>query len=232
MKKHLLAIDEGTTGTTAVLMDTELNLVGESSVDFPQHFPKPGWVEHDPNEIWKAVRESVVAVLKKSGVDGKSISAIGITNQRETICFWDKKTGETLANAIVWQDRRTTEICESLKKKSLEEKFRKSTGLLLDPYFSGTKAAWAIENWPAVGKAAREGRLAAGTIDSFLVAKLTGNPDHVTEPSNASRTLAFHLEKRIFDDDLCKFLGVPKAIWPRVEPSNGKFGVTRSYNLI
>lgn len=232
MKKHLLAIDEGTTGTTAMLMDTDLNLVAEASVDFPQHFPKPGWVEHDLNEIWKAVGESVAAALKKSGIDPKSIAAIGITNQRETVCFWDKKTGETLANAIVWQDRRTAELCDALKKQSLEEMFRKSTGLLLDPYFSGTKAAWAISNWPNVGKAAKEGRLACGTIDSFLVAKLTGNPDHVTEPSNASRTLAFHLEKRVFDESLCAALGIPKAIWPRVEASNGKFGVTKGVGFL
>ena len=232
MKKHLLAIDEGTTGTTAVLMDTDLNLVAEASVDFSQHFPKPGWVEHDPKEIWKAVGESVAAALKKSGIDPKSIAAIGITNQRETLAFWDKRTGETLANAIVWQDRRTAELCDALKKQSLEEMFRKSTGLLLDPYFSGTKAAWAIANWPNVGKAAKEGRLACGTIDSFLVAKLTGNPDHVTEPSNASRTLAFHLEKRVFDESLCAALGIPKAIWPRVEASNGKFGVTKGVGFL
>lgn len=232
MKKYLLAIDEGTTGTTALLMDTELNVVAEASVDFPQHFPKPGWVEHDPKEIWKAVGESVTAALKKSGVDSKAIAAIGITNQRETLCFWDKKTGETLANAIVWQDRRSADLCESLKKQSLEAVFQKATGLLLDPYFSGTKAAWAIQNWPAVGKAAKEGRLAAGTIDSFLVAKLTGNPDHVTEPSNASRTLAFHLEKRVFDESLCDALGVPLGIWPRIEASNGKFGLTKGLGFL
>ncbi len=232
MKNYLLAIDEGTTGTTAVLMDTELNLVAEASVDFPQHFPKPGWVEHDPKEIWKAVGESVTAALKKAGVSGSAIAAIGITNQRETTCFWDRKTGETLANAIVWQDRRTAEFCDSLKKQSLEKMFQKATGLLLDPYFAGTKVVWAIQNWPAVGKAAKEGRLAAGTIDSFLVAKLTGNPDPVTEPSNASRTLAFHLEKRLFDESLCSALGIPKAVWGRVEPSNGKFGVTKGAGFL
>lgn len=232
MKTYLLAIDEGTTGTTALIMDTDLNLVAEASVDFPQHFPKPGWVEHDPNEIWKAVGECVTSAVKKSGVEMNAIAAIGITNQRETLCFWDKKTGESLANAIVWQDRRSAEICESLKSRSLESLFQQSTGLLLDPYFSGTKAAWAIRNWPAVGKAAQEGRLAAGTVDSFLVAKLTGNPDHVTEPSNASRTLAFHLEKRVFDESLCKALGIPIEIWPRIVASNGKFGVTKGAGFV
>lgn len=232
MKTYLLAIDEGTTGTTAVIMDSELNLIAESSVDFPQHFPKPGWVEHDPKEIWKAVGESVTAAIKKSGIDGKSISAIGITNQRETVCFWDKKTGETLGNAIVWQDRRTADLCESLKKQSLEKVFQRATGLLLDPYFSGTKAAWAISNWGPVGKAAKEDRLAVGTIDSFLVMKLTGGAVHVTEPSNASRTLAFHLEKRKFDESLCSALGVSKSIWPEVKPSSGKFAVTRGAGFL
>jgi glycerol kinase len=232
MKKYLLAIDEGTTGTTAILMDGNLNLFSEASVDFPQHFPKPGWVEHDPKEIWKAVGESVTAALKKSGIDAKSIAAIGITNQRETLCFWDKKTGDTLANAIVWQDRRTAEFCESLKKQSLEGVFQKATGLLLDPYFSGTKAAWAIRHWPAVEKAAKEGRLAVGTIDSFLVAKLTSNAEHVTEPSNASRTLAFHLEKRKFDESLCSALGIPLAIWPEVRASNALFGKTKGVGFL
>ncbi len=232
MKTYLLAIDEGTTGTTAVIMDNELNLVAESSIEFPQHFSKPGWVEHDPKEIWKAVGESIVSALKGAGIDAKQISAIGITNQRETLCFWDKKTGETLSNAIVWQDRRTADICDSLKNQSLEEVFRKSTGLLLDPYFSGTKAAWAITNWPNVGKAAREGRLAVGTIDSYLVSKLTGGAVHVTEPSNASRTLAFHLEKRKFDESLCKALGIPVEIWPEVKPSTGVFGKTKGVGFL
>jgi glycerol kinase len=232
MKKYLLAIDEGTTGTTAILMDGDLNLVSEASVDFPQHFPKPGWVEHDPKEIWKAVGESVTAAVKKAGIDAKSIAAIGITNQRETLCFWDKKTGETLSNAIVWQDRRTAEFCDSLKKQSLEGVFQKATGLLLDPYFSGTKAAWAIRHWPAVEKAAKEGRLAVGTIDSFLVAKLTANAEHVTEPSNASRTLAFHLEKRKFDESLCSALGIPLGIWPEVRASNALFGKTKGVGFL
>jgi glycerol kinase len=232
MTKYILAIDEGTTGTTAVLMDTALNLVAEASVDFPQHFPKPGWVEHDPNEIWKAVSESVSLALAKSGIAPKEISAIGITNQRETVCFWDRKTGESLGNAIVWQDRRTAAFCDRLKEQALEDYFQKETGLLLDPYFSGTKVAWAIENWPSVGKAAKDGRLAVGTIDSFLVSRLTGNPEAVTEPSNASRTLAFHLKKREFDESLCKALGISKTIWPRVEPSNGKFGTTKGLGFL
>lgn len=232
MKQYLLAIDEGTTGTTAVIMDQDLHFIAETSIDFPQHFPKPGWVEHDLTEIWTAVGESIEAAVKKSGIDPKKIAAIGITNQRETICFWDKQTGETLGNAIVWQDRRTAELCEALKNQALEEVFRKATGLLLDPYFSGTKAAWAIRNWPKVGAAAKSERLAAGTIDSFLVMKLTGNLDPVTEPSNASRTLCFHLEKRMFDESLCAALGVPKSIWPRVQPSTSLFGKTKGLSFL
>lgn len=232
MKTYLLAIDEGTTGTTAVIMDSNLNLVAESSIDFPQHFPKPGWVEHNPKEIWRAVGESVTAALKKAGIEGTSLSAIGITNQRETLCFWDKITGESFANAIVWQDRRTADLCEALKKQSLEAMFQKTTGLLLDPYFSGTKAAWAIQNWPNVAKAAAQDRLAVGTIDSFLVAKLTSGTEHVTEPSNASRTLAFHLQHRRFDESLCSALGIPKSIWPEVRPSTGFFGKTKGVGFL
>ncbi len=232
MKPFLLAIDEGTTGTTAILMDSELNLIAEASLDFPQIFPKPGWVEHDPEEIWSAVGKTVEAVLEKSGVDAHSIAAIGITNQRETLCFWDRTSGEALGNAIVWQDRRTAELCESLKKQSLEGVFQKATGLLLDPYFSGTKAAWAIQNWPRVATASKAGRLAVGTIDSYLVAKLTGFAAHVTEPSNASRTLCFHLEQRRFDETLCDALGIPKSIWPSVQPSTGLFGKTQGVSFL
>lgn len=228
--KTILAIDEGTTGTTAVLMDEHLNLLAEASVDFEQHFPKPGWVEHDPNQIWSAVRQTILEIGKKA--DLKSISAIGITNQRETVCFWDKKTAKPLSNAIVWQDRRTAVECDKLKKKNLEKKFQKETGLLLDPYFSGTKVAWALKNWQPVKEAHLRKTLAVGTIDSFLVAKLTSGDAHVTEPSNASRTLCFHLTKHVWDKTLCKALGVPLEIWPEVKPSTGFFGKTRGLDFL
>lgn len=223
--EYLLAIDQGTTGTTALLMDRQLGKKAEASVDFAQHFPQPGWVEHDLNEIWASVLKTVQEVTQ--GVDPKKILAIGITNQRETLCFWDKTTGEPLAKALVWQDRRTAEFCESLKKKGLEPLFQEKTGLLIDPYFSGTKAAWSLENIPAIKAAVRAGKLAAGTIDSFLIAKLSGGKAHVTEPSNASRTLCFHLTDHKFDAELCKELDVPIEIWPEVRPSTGKFAVTR-----
>ena len=228
--KTILAIDEGTTGTTAVLMDETLNLIAEASVDFEQHFPKPGWVEHDPNQIWDAVKKTILDLSKKA--DLKTVAAIGITNQRETICFWDKKTSKPLSNAIVWQDRRTADICAQLKKKNLEKKFQKQTGLLLDPYFSGTKIAWAIKNWPAVKTAFKNKTLAVGTIDSFLVAKLTSGESHVTEPSNASRTLCFHISKHIWDKSLCKDLGVPLEILPKVLPSTSVFGKTKGLDFL
>jgi glycerol kinase len=224
---YILAIDEGTTGVTALLVDTELNRVAEAAIDFEQHFPKPGWVEHDLDDIWTAVVQSVREVVKH--VDPRKIVAIGITNQRETICFWDRSTAEPLARAIVWQDRRTAEMCEQLRSKGTEPFFQEATGLLIDPYFSGTKVAWALKNWDPVKNAQKEGRLAVGTIDSFLIAKMSGASVHATEPSNASRTLAFHLTKHKWDADLCSALGIPTDIWPEVLPSTGTFALTRGF---
>jgi len=225
---YILAIDQGTTGTTALLMDLELNRIAEANVDFEQHFPKPGWVEHDLEDIWSTVVQTVRQVTKH--IDPRKIAAIGITNQRETLCFWDKSTSEPLARAIVWQDRRTSEFCDGLKARGLEPFFQNETGLLVDPYFSGTKAAWALKNWGHVSTAHKAGRLAAGTIDSYLMARLSGGAVHITEPSNASRTLCFHLTKHKFDPDLCAALGVPLDIWPEVAPSVGTFAVTRGFD--
>src|SRR4051812_25055364 len=165
--EYILAIDQGTTSTSALLMDCDLNYIAEASVDFEQYFPKPGWVEHDLGDIWTTVLQTVREVTKH--VDPRKIAAIGITNQRETICFWDRSTGEPLSHAIVWQDRRTSEMCEQLRAKGTEPFFQENTGLLIDPYFSGTKVAWALKNWPEVKAAQKEGRLAVGTIDSFLI---------------------------------------------------------------
>jgi glycerol kinase len=225
--QYILAIDQGTTGTTSILMDTELNRVAEASVDFEQHFPKPGWVEHDLGDIWTTVVQTVREVTRH--VDPRRIAAIGLTNQRETLCFWDRRSGEPIARAIVWQDRRTAELCEQLRKKGTEPFFQDATGLLIDPYFSGTKAAWALKNWSHVKEAHQAGRLLMGTIDSFLIARITGNAVHATEPSNASRTLAFHLTKHRWDPDLCATLGVPLDCWPEIRPSTGIFGLTRSF---
>ena len=220
----ILAIDQGTTGTTALLMDQKLGRVAEASIDFEQHFPKPGWVEHDLEDVWSTVLQTIREVTQHQ--DLRKIVAIGITNQRETICFWDRKTGQPLARAIVWQDRRTAQQCEELKSKGMESFFQDSTGLLLDPYFSGTKVAWAIQNWEPVRKANEQGRLCVGTIDSYLIARLSGASVHATEPSNASRTLCFDIKKLEFGSDLCRALGLSKEIWPEVLPSTGTFAVT------
>ena len=203
---YILAIDQGTTGSTALLMNHDLEVVAEASQDFPQHFPKPGWVEHDLEDIWASVVATVGKVIQN--IDAKKIAAIGITNQRETLCLWDKKTQAPLARAIVWQDRRTSEMCDQLRAKGLERFFQDNTGLQVDPYFSGTKAAWAFKNWSDVKTAHKEGRLAAGTIDSFLLARLTGGV-HATEPSNASRTLCFHLTRHTWYNELATALGLP-----------------------
>jgi glycerol kinase len=220
----ILAIDQGTTGTTALLMDRGLNRVSEASIDFEQHFPKPGWVEHDLEDIWSTVLQTIREVTQHQ--DLRKIAAIGITNQRETLCFWDRKTGQPLARALVWQDRRTAPQCDDLKAKGLEPFFQDTTGLLLDPYFSGTKAAWAIAHWPELKKAQDQGRLCAGTIDSYLIARLSKAAVHATEPSNASRTLCFDIRKLEFSTDLCRALGISKDIWPEVLPSTGTFAVT------
>jgi len=225
--EYLLAIDQGTTGTTALIVDRDLNKIADASVDFEQSFPKPGWVEHDLEAIWKTVIQTVGEVTKK--VDPKRIVAIGITNQRETVCFWDRKTSKPLAPAIVWQDRRTAKFCEDLKKQGKESIFQDKTGLVLDPYFSGTKVAWAINNWDDVKKALKQGCLAAGTIDSFLVAKLSDGEAHVTEPSNASRTLCFNLTDHVWDSELCATLGIPTTIWPEIKPSLTSLAVTKNF---
>lgn len=226
--EYILAIDQGTTGTTALLMDSGLNRIAEASVDFEQHFPKPGWVEHDLEDIWSAVNQTVREVTKY--IDVRKIVSIGITNQRETICFWDREDSRPLGRAIVWQDRRTAELCDQLKKKGTEPFFQDNTGLILDPYFSGTKVAWALKNWDDVKTAHKAGRLAVGTVDSYLIWKISGGTVHCTEPSNASRTLAFNLTKHKWDSDLCTALGVPMDIWPEIRPSVGTFALSRGFS--
>jgi glycerol kinase len=230
MSQYILAIDEGTTGVKALVMDGSLKVISEKSVSFEQHFPQPGWVEHDLIQIWHAVEESVRAVV--SGIDPKKIAAIGITNQRETICFWDKKTVEPLAKAIVWQDRRTADRCKELKERNFETTVQEKTGLLLDPYFSSTKIEWMLKNNQVVSKAASQQTLAVGTIDSFLLAKLTGGAVHATEASNASRTMLFHLKNQLWDAELMKVFGVTDSMLPRVQPSFSKFGTTQGLSFL
>ena len=227
MRDLILAIDQGTTGSTALLVNKNLKVLASHNVEFRQIFPKPGWVEHDLDDIWAATIKAIKGVLSKSKSYAKNIAAIGITNQRETACFWSKKTGDPLHHAIVWQDRRTADLCEKLKHDGHEPVVNQRTGLLLDPYFSGSKIQWALENIPRVKSAASHGDCSFGTIDSYLVHRLTGGAAHVTEPSNASRTLLFNIETLDWDDDLLKLFKVPRALLPNVLDSTDLFGKTK-----
>lgn len=226
MKKYVLAIDQGTTGTTAIIWDEASRPVARSSREHKQYYPVPGWVEHDLKEIWHNVMALTGEVLEKANLKAGDLASLGITNQRETLAFWDKKSGEPLSRAIVWQCRRTAKMCDQLKKEGFEKMVRAKTGLLLDPYFSGTKLRWALENLPAVKGAAREGRLACGTIDSYLLFKLTGGQVFATDYSNASRTLLYNINTLQWDADLLDLFKVPEEVLPAVKPSSTFFGET------
>lgn len=232
MTDYILAIDQGTTGSTALLVGHDLCVHGQHTVDFPQHFPRPGWVEHDPEEIWASVREAVVTLLAASGTASGQIAAIGITNQRETTLLWERAGGKPVANAIVWQCRRSADICQRLKQAGLESHYRSHTGLVLDPYFSGTKLSWLFEQEAGLRRRSANGELAFGTVDSFLVWRLTGGTCHVSDVSNASRTLMMNLDSLSWDDTLLEPLGVPRAILPRIIPSSGVCGRTRGLGFL
>ncbi|EHN10760.1 Glycerol kinase [Patulibacter medicamentivorans] len=221
----ILAIDQGTTGTTCFVVDGEGELIGRGYREFAQHFPQPGWVEHDAAEIWAVTREVALEACDDAGVDTADLRAIGITNQRETICVWDPATGEPLHRAIVWQDRRTAGICDRLREQGHEPLIRERTGLVLDPYFSGTKIAWLLEHAPELRERALRGTAVFGTIDSWLLFQLTG--EHVTDPSNASRTMLYRLDTGTWDEELCELLGVPPRALPEIRPSIGGFGTVR-----
>ncbi len=225
--RHVIAIDQGTTGSTVLVLDETLRLVGRGYREFAQHYPEPGWVEHEPDEIWASVVDALGQALAQAAVPAGSIAAIGITNQRETTVVWDRKSGKAVHRAIVWQDRRTADDCAALKKAGHENNVRARTGLTLDPYFSGTKIAWMLRHDPAVATAARHGELAFGTIDSYLLWRLTGGAVHATDVSNASRTLLFDLHTRAWSDELCALLGVERKLLPEVVPSAGVCGKTR-----
>lgn len=225
MKKYILSIDQGTTGSRAVVYEREGRQVASAYQEFPQYFPKPGWVEHNPEEIWRSVDNSIQNVLKK--IPPHSIAAIGITNQRETTVIWDRETGRPVYNAIVWQCRRTAGRCEELKKKKGEaEFFRKRTGLPIDAYFSATKIEWILENVPGALKRAQQGRLLFGTTDSWILWKLTGGSVHATDYTNASRTMLFNIKKLEWDNAVLKKFRIPKQILPRVKQSSSFFGKT------
>jgi glycerol kinase len=218
----LLAIDQGTTGTTCLVFDLEGELIGRAYREFEQHFPRPGWVEHDAAEIWDVSHAVADEALDDAGVDRDELEAIGITNQRETVVCWDPSTGEPLHHALVWQDRRTAGRCDELREAGEEDRIRERTGLVLDPYFSATKIEWLLRNVDGLEQRAREGRAVFGTIDSWLLFKLTG--EHVTDPSNASRTLLYDIKENRWDAELLDLFGVPERSLPEVRPSCGELG--------
>ncbi len=222
--KYILAVDQGTTSSRAILFNEKGEIVGLRQKEFTQHFPKSGWVEHDPEEIWSTQSEVIRSVVTDSGVSAKDIAAIGITNQRETAVVWDAETGEPIYNAIVWQDKRTSDYCEELKSKNLEDKIREKTGLVIDSYFSGTKVNWILENVSGARERAKAGKLRFGTIDTWLIWKMTGGEKHVTDYTNASRTLMYNIRKREWDQDLLNELKVPQSMLPEVCPSSFHFG--------
>jgi glycerol kinase len=223
--QHVLAIDQGTTSTRAIVFDASGRPVASAQKELPQIFPQPGWVEHDPEEIWRATVEVCRGALEKAGLDARALSGIGITNQRETTVVWDRATGKPVHNAIVWQDRRTAGLCAELKRAGHEKLFSERTGLLLDPYFCGTKIAWILENVAGARAAADKGALAVGTIESFLLWRLTGGKVHASDATNASRTLLLDIRKGAWDAELCRLLGVPPAMLPQVVDCAGEFGV-------
>jgi len=223
--KFILAIDQGTTGSRAILYDKKGNRVASAYREFRQYFPKPGWVEHDPEEIWYSVRSTVRSVLKKAGKN--SVAAIGITNQRETTVLWDRKTGKPVYNAIVWQCRRTADRCYSLMRSKGKRAFiKKRTGLPIDAYFSATKIEWIMKNVPGVYVKAKKGRIAFGTADAWILWKLTGGKVHATDYTNASRTMLFNINDLRWDKDIMRLFGVPLSILPEVKNSSGLFGYT------
>lgn len=226
MTHYVVAIDQGTTGTKAVVLDRQLRIRGMASQEFTQYYPKPGWVEHEPEEIWQTCQKALARALRAAKVTPHDIAAIGITNQRETSVLWNKKTGKPVYRAIVWQDRRSADVCKKLKEEGVEEIFQKKTGLLLDPYFSGTKVAWLLQHVKGLREKAQTGEIVFGTIDSWLVYKLTGGEIHVTDVSNASRTLLLNLNTLNWDAELLKILGIPREMLPEVRSSSEVYGTT------
>ncbi len=227
MGRFVLAIDQGTTGSTVALMDARGKLRASVNFEFPQIYPRPGWVEHQPADIWSSVEKGIRSLLRRKVCKPGDIAAIGITNQRETALLWNRTSGEALNNAIVWQCRRTTDFCEALKAAGHEKLIRRKTGLVLDPYFSGSKFRWLLQHTPGIPRLLKSGRVAAGTIDSYLIWKLTGGDAHVTDVSNASRTSLMNLKSGRWDDQLLQLFEVPGSILPQIVPSSGIMGHTR-----
>ena len=224
--KYILALDQGTTSSRAMVFDHSGSVVALAQKEFRQIFPKPGWVEHDATEIWATQLHTATEALGKAGLTATDIAAIGITNQRETTVVWDRESGEPVHHAIVWQDRRTAARCDQLKARGLAPMIKRKTGLVVDAYFSGTKLEWILRNVPGAGAKAKAGKLAFGTVDSWLIWNLTGGRVHVTDPSNASRTMLFNLRTGDWDDELLKLFGVPRSVLPAVGSSSEVYGET------
>ncbi|NVC93775.1 glycerol kinase GlpK [Vibrio natriegens] len=225
-QKYIVALDQGTTSSRAVILDHDANIVGVSQREFTQIYPQAGWVEHDPMEIWATQSSTLVEALAKSGIRSDQLAAIGITNQRETTIVWNKETGKPVYNAIVWQCRRTAEICEDLKRRGLEDYVRDNTGLVLDPYFSGTKVKWILDNVEGAREDAESGKLLFGTVDTWLVWKMTQGRVHVTDYTNASRTMLFNINDLCWDQKLLDELGIPASMMPEVKRSSEVYGQT------
>ncbi|SER10448.1 glycerol kinase GlpK [Piscibacillus halophilus] len=231
MEQYILSLDQGTTSSRAILFNKNGEIVDMAQQEFEQFFPKPGWVEHDANEIWNSILNCIAEVLRKAEISPANIAGIGITNQRETTVVWDRHTGNPIYRAIVWQSRQTEEICHELREQNYNEIFKEKTGLLLDPYFSGTKVKWILDHVDGAREKAQNGDLKFGTIDSWLVYKLTGGKQHVTDYSNASRTLMFNIYNLEWDDELLDILSIPKTMLPEVRQSSEVYGYTVDYHF-
>ncbi|HXA14293.1 MAG TPA: FGGY family carbohydrate kinase, partial [Opitutaceae bacterium] len=224
MPRFVLALDQGTTSSRAIVFDRKGRPCARAQQEFAQHFPRPGWVEHDPRDLWETTRRTAELAVRRAGLARRDLAAIGLTNQRETTLLWDRATGRPLAPAIVWQDRRTAAFCAELKQRKLEPLFRERTGLVLDPYFSGTKLTWLLDHIRGTRRRAERGELAFGTVDTWLLWQLTGGRVHATDVSNASRTLLFNIHTGDWDDKLLKILRIPRAVLPEVRSSSEIYG--------
>jgi glycerol kinase len=229
--KYILALDQGTTSSRAIIFNHAGSIKAVAQKEFKQYFPQPGWVEHDANEIWATQYGVAAEAMTKAKLDPKEIAAIGITNQRETTVVWNRETGEPVGRAIVWQDRRTAGFCDQMKREGLEGTIRKKTGLVIDAYFSGSKLRWILDNVSGARAAAEKGKLAFGTVDSWLIWKLTGGKVHVTDPSNASRTMLYNIRTGEWDDELLKILNVPRSVLPRVAKSSEVYGKSEPFGI-
>jgi glycerol kinase len=231
-RRYVVALDQGTTGSTALVLDLDGDLRGRGYAEVPQHFPRPGWVEHDPEDLWRSAMDALSGALGEARASAAEIAAVGITNQRETVVLWERASGRPVHRAIVWQCRRTAPMCDRLRADGLEPEVRARTGLVLDAYFSGTKIRWLLDHLDGARARAERGELAFGTVDSWLLWRLTGGAVHATDPSNASRTLCYNIHALDWDDDLLRALQIPRALLPRVLPTAGVFGVTAAGDVL